>query len=394
MLNVRRAPGAPLTLAVLLSAAASLDMQAQGSGLVVPVPALEHVSIAVDSFRSSSGGHRPLHIYRPATARGNLPVVVFANGNPTWPGYKDWARLVTSRGFAGVLHEGLTPDPARTMDQNVTTSVADFDSVLATVRRRAAGLDLDASHLVIWAGSAQTFTGTPVALGGNRPGIRAYVLYYGSGAVSEPRLDVPVFIARAGLDTPGLNRGLDSLSQQLVSAGVAVTVANYPGGRHAFDIADSTAMTQRIIDQTLDFMSATLDPSLRSAIAGAAPEVRAMSAYASGRWAEAARLLGEVARGRPASASVAWRLGLAQLELGESAAALASLTRARELGQGGARDIGLPLTRAALRTGDRDKAAEWLLWSVRSFPAIRTQVAADEELAPLLNHPLLRGGSP
>lgn len=381
-----------LALSGVLASSLPAAALAQGAGLVVPVPDAATVQVHADSFRASSGGHRPLHVYRPANARGNLPVVVFANGYPTWRGYMDWARLVTSRGFAGVLHLGPAPDPARTMDQNISTSVADFDSVLATVRRRAGEFSLDASNVVIWAGSAQTFTGTPVALGGNRPGIRGYVLYYGYGAVTEPRLDVPVFIARAGLDTPGLNRALDSLSQQLVSAGVPVTIANYPGGRHAFDIVDSSAVTQRIIDQTLDFMSAVLDPALGSAIAGATPEVRAMSAYAAGRWAEAVRLLGDLSRSRPTSASVAWRLGLAQLEVGEPAAALASLTRARELGQGGARDIGLPLTRAALRAGQRDKAAEWLLWSVRSFPALRTQVAGDQELAPLLDHPLLRGG--
>jgi dienelactone hydrolase len=310
-----------------------------------------------------------------------------------WRGYIEWARLVTSRGLAGVLYEGPTLDPSRSRADNIATSIADLDSVLVTLGRRGAALRVDGDEVVVWAGSAQTYTGTPVALDGARSGIRGYVLYYGAGATSNPRLDVPVFIARAGLDSPGLNRGLDSLSAQLIDAGVPVTVVNYPSGRHAFDLVDSTAMTARVISQTLDFMAAALDPEMRRQLVAATPNVRAMRTFVSERWPEAVRLYDALAAERPRDRTVAWRLGLAQLANDEPAAALASFVRARELGQGGARDIGLPATRAALRAGERDKAAEWLLWAVRSFPAVRSQVASDTELAPLLDHPLLRAGT-
>jgi hypothetical protein len=292
-----------------------------------------------------------------------------------------------------VLYEGPTLDPSRSLADNLATSIADLDSVLSTLGRRGAALRVDGGVVVLWAGSAQTYTGTPVALEGARSAIRGYVLYYGAGATTNPRLDVPVFIARAGLDSPGLNRGLDSLSAQLIDAGVPVTIVNYPSGRHAFDIADSTAMTARVIAQTLDFMAAAAHPELQRELVASTPDVRAMRAFVAERWPEAVQLYGALVSARPGDRTVAWRLGLAQLANDERAAALASFDRARELGQGGARDIGLPATRAALRAGERDKAAEWLLWAVRSFPAVRNQVASDTELAPLLNHPLLRGGA-
>ena len=90
---------------------------------------------------------------------------------------------------------------------------------------------------------------------------------------------------------------------------------------------------------------------------------------------------------------IAWRLGLAQLEAGHPAAALASFDRAKELGQGGARDIGLPAARAAVRARETERAVEWIKWALASFPRIRSEIAADRELAVLLEHPSVRGGT-
>jgi hypothetical protein len=323
-----------------------------------------------------------------------VPVVVFANGSGPqlreWNGYMDWARLVTSRGLAGVLYEGPSFDPSKTLAQNVATSMADLDSVLSRLTTASRDLGIDASNVVIWAGSAQTYTGTPVALNGNRTAVKGYVLYYGSGDAEHPRLDVPVLVARAGLDSPQLNQMLDSLVSKLTDAGVPLTVVTYPGGRHGFDIADSTAMTARVIAQTLDFMVAATDPVLRSSIVLATPEVRASAAFVGGRWNEAAQLYEELARSRPTSPSVAWRLGLSQLEAGKYANALDAFERARELGVTGARDIGIPAARAGLRGGQTEKAAEWVVWALSRFPPIRGIIAADKELAPLLEHPLVK----
>jgi predicted Zn-dependent protease len=173
---------------------------------------------------------------------------------------------------------------------------------------------------------------------------------------------------------------------------VPVTLITYPAGQHGFDIVDSTAMTSRVIEQTLDFMVAATNPQLRSAIVLATPEVRASAAFVAGRWTEAAQLYDALYRSRPNSRSVAWRLGLAQLEAREYPSALEAFSRARDLGVSGARDIGLPAARAGVRGGQTQKAAEWIVWALQRFPPIRAEIAADRELAPLLNHPLVRGG--
>jgi hypothetical protein len=147
-----------------------------------------------------------------------------------------------------------------------------------------------------------------------------------------------------------------------------------------------------VITQTLDFIVAASTPELRDAIVVATPEVRASAAFVAGRWAEAARLYSDLYRRRPNSRSIAWRLGLAQLENRQYSVALDAFARARDLGVTGARDIGVPAAKAGVRGGQTDKAAEWVAWALRRFPPIRALIAADRELAPLLEHPLVKGG--
>ncbi len=384
-----------LSLALFAAPWAPLQAQDVGPPLVVTSPAPASVAVQVDSFLPTTGPRRGFKVYRPAGSRERLPVVVFANGTNadfnTWRGYVDWARLVTSRGMAGVLYQGPTFDMQRTPAENMQTSVADLDSVVAVLTRRGEALKLDASNLVIWAGSAQTFTGTRFALTGSRPGVRGYVLYYGGGAAEEPRLDVPVLLVRAGLDSPELNRGLDSLTQRLTLAGAPVTLISHPSGPHGFDVSDSSEATARIIAETLDFVEAAVQPKYQRAVTAGAPAARASAAFAAGRWTDAERLYTELFRTNPNNRVVAWRLGLAQLEAGHAAEALVSFDRAKALGQGGARDIGLPAARAAVRAGQTDRAVEWIKWALASFPRIRPLIAADRELASLLEHPAVRG---
>jgi acetyl esterase/lipase len=389
----------PAMLGAWLVAAAmpnAVSAQGTGRGLVVPVPPLSQVTVTADSFTTSTGTRRRFDVYRPGAASRRVPVVVFANGSGpdllNWNAYQGWARLVTSRGAAGVLYEGPVPDRARTPGENNVTSGADLDSVLKRLADRSGDFGIDGDNVVIWAASAQTGTGTPVALTGNRPAIRGYVLYYGAGSAPNPRLDVPVFVARAGLDSPELNRDLDSLVTGLSRAGTHVTLVTYPAGQHGFDILDSTAVTARIIDQTLDFIESATNPEVQRAISLAIPEVRASTAYVGRRWAEAAQLYSELQRAQPTSRSIAWKLGLSQLEAGQYSAALDAFAKARDLGVTGARDIGLPAARAGVRGRMTDRAAEWVAWAIRQFPRIRAEIAADRELAPLLEHPLVKGG--
>lgn len=388
----------PLTIAVVSLAATMLAPraspgQATEPPLVVPVPPASAVMVIEDSFPAADGRRRAFTITRGAHATGRRPVVIFANSAGTFVrgfrAYQEWARLVTTRGFAGVLYDAPDLDFARPAEERSRLGVATLDSLVSTLQRTGDAHAVDPRLLIIWAGSAKTQVGTPFALDGQRP-VAGYVLYYGSGTASIPRADVPVLMVRAGQDHPGLNAAMDSLAASLARAGAPLTVVHHPAGAHGFDIVDSTRVSAAVISQTLDFMATAIDPEYRRAVTAGAPLARAAAAFAGGRWGDAARLYGEVAERRPQDRIVAWRLGLAQLANAQPAEALASFDRARALGQGGARDIGLPATRAALRVQQTARAVQWLIWALQSFPAIRTEVVRDAELSHLLDHPDVR----
>ncbi len=371
----------------------SLAAQESGPALVVPVPPLTAVRITIDSFTAPDGTRREFEVVSRIGARGAQPWVIFANaGGPAvrqLRGYHDWSRLVTTRGFRAVLYDGPSFDPAKSVEENTRWSVSHLDSLSAALTRRAGRFGIDPERLVMWAGSAQAMAGTPFALSGTRR-VRGYVLYYGTGVVDEPRIDVPVFVARAGLDGARLNRDLDSLAIRLNRAGVYLTLVNNPAGSHGFDVLDSTAITARIIAQTLDFMVAVVTPALRADLLAGAPMASAYSAYSAQRWEEAERLYTSLAARHPGDRGVALRLGLSQLANDHPGPALASFDRAKALGQGGARDIGLPAIRAAVRAKNNPKAVEWARWALTTFPRIRAEIAADAELATILDHPEIK----
>jgi hypothetical protein len=321
------------------------------------------VTVVVDSFPSADGTRRPFSITRRTASNEPLPVVRFANSGGTLVrnalAHQEWARLVTTRGFAGVLYDAPDVDFSRSADDRTRLGVATLDSVLRTLQRGQQSCAIDVQQVIDWAGSSQTQGGTPFALDGERP-VAGYVLYYGSGTAATPRADVPVLTVRAGQDSPSLNASLDSLAVQLTQAGAPLTIVHYPAGAHAFDIVDSTRVSAEAIAQTLVFMSRAIDPTYRASVVAGAPLARAAAACASGRWNDAARLYGDAAAHRPSDRIVVWRLGMAQPANAQPSEALASFDRARALGQGGARDIGLPTTRAALRVQRTDRAVEWL----------------------------------
>ncbi|MGE0438859.1 MAG: BTAD domain-containing putative transcriptional regulator [Gemmatimonadales bacterium] len=389
-------PGRRRAARLVLAVALTVAGPAAAQRLVVPIPNEQAVRVVADSFVGGDGRFHRVDRYHPAGPAGVRPAVVFVNLiGPvlrTWSIYQEWARLVTARGMVGVLYDA--PAPPADRSREVPLAAADLDSLLATLERRGPRIGIDPGNVVLWAASTNTRLGTPVALESGGRTVRGYVLYYGSGEVSVPRPDVPVFIARAGLDTPGLNRQLDALAARLIGAGLPVTVVNHPSGPHAFDVMDSSAASAGVIEQTLAFIRQVTDPATGESVRRGVPEAVAAAAFAAGRWQDAADGYRRVVAAQPDRGGSFWRLGLAQLELGQHRDALGSFERARDLGVSGARDLGVPAARAAVRAGDPARAAEWIKWALGRFPPLRQEVMADDELGPLLQRPELASPNP
>jgi acetyl esterase/lipase len=70
-----------------------------------------------------------------------------------------------------------------------------------------------------------------------------------------PRLP-PMFIGRAGLDTPSLNETVDRFIARALELNEMIEVMNHPAGHHGFDILDDDARSKEIIARALEFIKA------------------------------------------------------------------------------------------------------------------------------------------
>jgi dienelactone hydrolase len=105
-----------------------------------------------------------------------------------------------------------------------------------------------------------------VALKGSAGPIRCAVAYYGPldayYKVASPLAllkpsSLPVLVAKAGRDTPTINRSIDRFVAKSRRLGARVELLVHPTGAHVFD-ASGDARSRAIVRRTLDFLRARL----------------------------------------------------------------------------------------------------------------------------------------
>ena len=252
---------------------------------VLRLPGMEEVRADTSQvFRTVGDRRLAFDLFHPGKAAGaptgRPPVVVFVNGVDgaeiplrRWGIYRSWARLVAVSGMAAVLHDARAPN-----------ALEDLDSLLTYLRAHSARLGIDADNVAIWACSANLRTGSRYAFDAAHPWVRCGVFYYGAIDTSAYRPDLPLLVARAGLDNPFLNASLDEFIRRTVSRNGALTLINLPNGRHAFDLFDDDETSRDAVRSTLAFLKANLDPSMRRARAVRAEGTRTVRLHASRDW--------------------------------------------------------------------------------------------------------------
>jgi dienelactone hydrolase len=250
--NSRRAARAAI-VALVVAHGSVLAQQADPRTLpvVYTAPGVETVVVRKNvPFKSSGDTSLTLDVYEPAgtKAGARLPAVVFVNGVglpdlKDWRVYGDWARLVAARGFVAINHQSTAADTA-----------ADVRAAVEYVRANAATLKVDENRIGIWSCSANVRVALPFALDPSRGYVRCAIFYYGVMNEKPGRDDVPVLVARAGLDSPSLNAGIDRFLEAAIAQDLPLVVINYPEGQHAFDIFDDTDRSKLYVRQTLDFL--------------------------------------------------------------------------------------------------------------------------------------------
>ena len=223
--------------------------------MIYSVPGMDKVTSRRDvTYKTAGDKALKLDVYYPPDFKegARLPVVIFVNGVGAddlkdWQVYVDWAKVTAATGFVAITHQSRMAD-----------SAADTSDLIGYVRANADSLKIDANKIGIWSCSANVRITLPIIMQADRKYIRCAVLYYGVMAAQATRPNLPLFIVRAGLDNPNLNRGIDSFVSQALTEGAPLTLINYEDGQHAFDIRDNNDKSREFIRQTLDFMKFNL----------------------------------------------------------------------------------------------------------------------------------------
>lgn len=246
--------------------------------IVYSVPGMDRVEVRKDVVYKSvqiEGGKLDLKadVYIPAGAKPDdrFPTVLLINGGSEsgidWRitgVYQSYGQLLAASGFVGVpflKRFKMTPEG---LEQGET----DVEDLIRYLQEHASEFHIAPDRFALWAFSAGgALLGFPFREA--PPNIRAVVAFYAvlELAVHErfsPLAQLkgrtaavpPLLIARAGLDSPQLNSGIDKFVQQALAGNRTVEVLNHPTGRHGFDILDDNDRSREIIRRAVEFVRA------------------------------------------------------------------------------------------------------------------------------------------
>ena len=369
-------------LTLFLMAVLSLPLTAQELKFYGPAPKEHEYSKRTITF--SAEGDLKADIYRPAQARIKIPILLFFNGvgkllsgGPfrDHPQYAGWGKAATSAGMAGIV-----------MESDQRESRHSFDTLLAYLQQHASELGVDPEQLVVWSCSANAKVGTAIITDPKLTNVRGGIIYYGNGDVGTYRSDEPVLMVRAGLDSEGLNRGLDAIAAAAIKSNAPWSVINYSGGRHGFDIFDDTPQTRAIIDQTLAFARQAVSPEAQASLISHQKIAEAAGFAYAEQWPQAEAAYRELLTENPSDNMSHFKL--AQILAGENkhTEAIQHFQRALEFGNPNRGWISISAAKSAMAINDRQLALK-LLEGLRGINVMIEQMKTAPEFTSLREDP-------
>lgn len=242
------------------------------------IPEMESVSVVKNiPFKTLDDETLYMDIYTPAgDEQESYPVVMLSSGDLTpypeadpkdWGQYTSWGTLIAASDMAAVVFSH------RSSRENIQDAMQDVDDGIAYVIEHAETYHLDTSRMCFMGFSAQVPLAITPALRGTSDTVKCAVAYYGvmslggrRNASYSPQDYVrnaeslpPIFIAKAGLDSPNINRTIDQFVEVANRRGFEVELVEHPNGVHGFDLLTDDDTTREIIQQTLEFLKRHLE---------------------------------------------------------------------------------------------------------------------------------------
>jgi acetyl esterase/lipase len=292
-----------LVVAVLIPAGAARSQQQSASledppwlkeqlpkHVVYTVPGMDRVKSRTNlTYKRVGDTELKADVYSPPGSASTHSAVILIHGGylprnlltkpKDWGVFTSYGQLLAASGFVAITfnHRFYGWD-------SLQDSQSDVNDLIAYVRSNAASLGVDKERICLWAFSgggpflSQVMRDTP-------PYVRCIVSYYALLDLQSLRNAIPLsikdevltefsplhymgvnagkiapmLIARAGLDSPGLNGGVDRFVQEALSKNASLDLCNHPTGHHGFDILDDNDRSREIIRRTIEFIRTHCD---------------------------------------------------------------------------------------------------------------------------------------
>jgi acetyl esterase/lipase len=209
------------------------------------------------------------------------PAIFFVHGGPIpadmtpptqWGIFDSYGGFAAASGMVGVVFNHRLHGPT-----DYRKSQDDIAAAIAHVRAHADDFNVDPERIALWA-----FSGGGVQLSWalrERPShvrcllafyavldvrhavppnadpgmVKQYELLSPAAYLREKSEGLPMFVARAGLDSPTINQSIDTFVSEALAANATLDLANHPRGHHVFDCLDDDDRSREIIARAMDF---------------------------------------------------------------------------------------------------------------------------------------------
>lgn len=257
--------------------------------IVYKIDNMENVNIQKNIvYTAIDKEERLMDLYTPFGHDKNekLPIVILIHGEAASVNFKEtgqyisYGKLVAAYGFNAVTfnHKVLADG------FNIEEVNNDIDALIKYLIENADKLNIDKDKIAIWCFSGGVPFGLYAGMNGYFDYIKGIIAYYGFGdfaslgkvlefsiqdeeskkyspinLINENSNKIPpLFIARAGLDSPIINNSIDKFITKGLQNNLTIDISNHSTGEHAFDLFNDDNRTHEIIAESLNFLRKNL----------------------------------------------------------------------------------------------------------------------------------------